>query len=131
MSTAEIITRTSIIRRDDLGIIRGTYTTPEETLDDARENVNALRKLSAGRRALVLIDSRQVTALPPEARTHYTSDQAADTIRALAILVGSSASRLVGNVFIGFQNSRIRTKLFTDEAAAIAWLKSFLLRSDA
>src|SRR5215208_744270 len=80
MSTAEIITRTSVIRRDVLGIIRGRFRIADETVDDARENVGAVRKLSDGRRALLLIDTRVVTALPLEARSYYVSDHAADTI---------------------------------------------------
>jgi hypothetical protein len=130
MSTAEIITRTSVVRRDMLGIIHGTYRIADETVDDARENVGAVRKLSNGRRALLLVDTRIVTAMPLEVRSYYASDEAADTIRALAILVGSPASRLIGNIFIGFQHSKIRTKLFTDETVAMAWLRSFLVSPD-
>ncbi len=130
MSTAEMTTRTIIAWRDDLGIVHGTRQATEETVDDARENVQAIQELSGGRRALVLFDSRATTTALPAARAYYVSDGAADTIRALAILIGSPTSRLLGTIFLGFQNPRVDTKLFTDEADAMAWLQSFLTRRD-
>ena len=130
MSTAEMTTRTIAAWRDDLGIVHGTRQAPEETLDHARENIRSIQELSGGRRALVLFDSRAATTTLPAVRAFYASDEVADTIRALAILVDSPTSRLLGTIFLGFQNPRVYTKLFTDEASAAAWLTGFLTRRD-
>jgi hypothetical protein len=36
-------------------------------------------------------------------------------------------SRVIGNFFIGFSRTNIPTRLFTSEAEAIDWLKTFIL----
>lgn len=122
MPTNELITPVAVVRRDQQGVIRGTYTVAEETLVDARANMEAVRQLSGGQPALLLIDSRMLRHMTPQVRAYYVSEETARIIRALAIVIGSPLSRLMGNVFLRFQNSRVPTKLFTDDAQAVRWL---------
>lgn len=119
-----ITTRTSVAERGDDGIIRARYLMPEESVDDARENVAAVQILSPGSRALLLVDARTTGPMPPAVRSYYTGEEAAQVIGALAVLVGSSASRLGANIALRFQHPQIHTKLFTDEALAVRWLQS-------
>ena len=44
----------------------------------------------------------------------------------VAVLVDSSVSRVLGNVFLGFNKPAYPTQLFTSEDEAVAWLKGFL-----
>ena len=120
----EIHTAVARIWRDPSGIIRGMYTAPTETIDDARTNMAAVRQLSNAQPALLLIDSRALVTMPAAVRTYYVSDEAARDIKTLAILVSTAASRFMGNLFLRFQQTHVPTKLFTDEALALRWLKS-------
>ena len=53
--------------------------------------------------------------------------------RRCAVLVGHPVSRVLGNFFLGISRPAYPTRLFTDPAAAIGWLKSLreLSRSEA
>lgn len=42
-----------------------------------------------------------------------------------AILVETTANRLMANVYVNYNKPRIPTKIFTNEEEAIKWLKSF------
>ena len=122
MTTDELRTAVAVVRRDQQGVIRGTYTATEETLADARANMAAVEQLSGGQPTLLLIDSRKLAHMTPQVRNYYVSDEATHLIRALAIVLTSPLSRLMGNVFLRFQNPRVPTKLFTDDVAALHWL---------
>ncbi len=71
----------------------------------------------------VLADSRQVTYHSKEVREFYASREMGDHISAMAVLVESFATKLIGNFFIRVNKPHFPTKLFTDEKEAIAWLK--------
>ena len=45
---------------------------------------------------------------------------------AIALLVGSPLSRVIGNFFVGLNRSTFPLRLFTSEEEAIAWLRTFL-----
>lgn len=125
MPPGAITTPVAVIRADPHGIIRGTYTAATETLDDAYANMAAVQQLNHGHPALLLIDSRALTQMTPAVRTYYTSAAMIPLIRALAIIVGSPASRLFGTIFLRFQTPAVPTKLFTDDAMAVMWLRTY------
>jgi hypothetical protein len=121
-----IRTRKALHWMGEDGIVRVRYTSDEpETEQEAREHVAMLRRLSPISPVVLLVDARNgATTMSPAVRAQYTSDAAVEVIAALAILVGTPGSRLVGNMFLRFQHARIRTRLFSDEALAIRWLQS-------
>ena len=119
-----LTTRTTVTQRGDDGIIRARYVVMGESVDDARANVAAVRLLSPENRALLLVDARTTSPMPPAVRSYYASEEAAEVIGALAVLVGSSASRLGANIMLRFRHPHIRTRLFTDETMAVRWLQS-------
>ena len=61
-----------------------------------------------------------------DARAYYSSDEAARQTCGVALIVGSAVSRVIGNFFIGLNKPPYPTRLFTDEAEAIAWLQKLL-----
>lgn len=68
----------------------------------------------------VLVDMRALAKAERTAREHFTSADAQAT--AVALLVGSSVSKVVANFIIGMKKMPVPTRMFTDEAAAVSWL---------
>ena len=122
----EIVTRTATHRLGDDGIVRTVMLAgAEETLVDAIANVRAVGTLGAGRRVPQLVDGRWMKSMPREVRAYYAGAEAERNVAAAAVLVGSPVSRTVANFVMQLARPRFPTRLFTDEAAALAWLKAF------
>jgi len=125
MQAAEV-TRTAKIWLDADGILRvNTFPGLEDTLDDAKQNVAACAKLAAGKRRPILIDMRNLKAQSREVRAYYTGPEGTKLNLAMAILVESPMSRVIGNFFLGFNKMDLPTQLFKSEDEALTWLKGF------
>jgi hypothetical protein len=95
-----------------------------QTYVDAVENLAAMADVGGGRRPPGLGDMRGVRGIDREARALYAD--APQAVSAMALLVGSPLSRAVGTFFIGFNRTRVPTRLFTSETDAIRWLRSLV-----
>jgi hypothetical protein len=123
----EIKTRTEHIFLDATGIMKcKAFKFSEHNLEDAIENVEAVRILANGKRVPVFVDITEVKGANREAREYLASDEVAHIQVACALLVDTALSRLVGNFFLGLNKTKFPTKLFTDEAKAMEWLKTFV-----
>ena len=121
----EVLTRTRRYVVDD-GIVRSTVLPgTEETLADAIENVRAGGQLLGGRPRLVLDDSRHIKSIDREARAYYAGPESTRMVLAAAVLIGSPIQRIIGNFFLKLNQPPFPARLFTSEAEALAWLKSF------
>jgi hypothetical protein len=89
---------------------------------DAREDIEAIRKLGKGKRLPVLVDIREVRSADRDARAYFGGAEAARVELAAAILVGSPLSRMIGNFYLTVSAPLIPTRLFASYAEAIAWL---------
>lgn len=95
-------------------------------LEDARENLETVRQFGNGKLVPVLVDIRDAKGASKECRAYFASEEAAKIQSACALLVASPLSRLIGNFFIGLNKTKFPTKLFSNEAEAMDWLKNFL-----
>jgi len=93
-------------------------------LADARENLETTSRLSTGSRLAVLVDLRQVKSQSSEARVLLAGPEAARVSRAVALVIGSPLSRVIGNFYLRFNRPETPTRLFTSEEEAGAWLES-------
>jgi hypothetical protein len=89
-------------------------------LEAARAATAAVRDLGVGP-VPMLIDIRGVAALDREGRAHFREDYAGAS--RVALLAGSAVNRMLANFFIGMQRLPVPIRMFTDEAAAVAWLR--------
>jgi hypothetical protein len=127
MEQEKVVTETGTHYLDDLGIVRTTaFLGVEETLDQAKASIAAIRKVSAGKKRPLLLDMRPIKSQTREVRTYYASPEASGAYSAAAILVASPMSRMIGNMFIGIGKLPVPTRLFSTEDEAIEWLKGFL-----
>jgi len=116
-------TRTCTFRRDPRGFVHAVMRPGcEMELDDAKENICALSEIGGGVRNPVLVDMRGVRTQSRDARAYLGGPEAERATLAVALLMGSPVSRVLANFFLRLTSQRYPTRLFTDEAAAIAWL---------
>jgi hypothetical protein len=98
----------------------------EVTLDDARQTMAAYLKINKGKRRPLLVDTKTMKSLAREARKYYAGEEAASVACAVAIIVGTPVSRVLGNFYIGLSNPRLPSRLFTSEDEALKWLQTYL-----
>lgn len=105
------------------GVLRCEILPGRQTAADARENVRIIGELAQGQRLPMLIDVRRGTAVSREARLIYGGPENAKNVAAVAFLVDSPLSRVLGNFFLGLKPSAYPIRLFGEQAAALAWLQ--------
>ena len=129
MSEAPAIIKTRIasVWLDNDGIIRSVLVPHAEvTLEGAEETAAAYQQVSQGIPRPLLTDSRLVKSVDRPSRIYGTSDAVASVVSALAVLIASPVSRIVGNFFLRVNKPPYPMRLFTSEEEAIEWLKGFI-----
>lgn len=126
MKSDVIETGTARLWLGEDGILRGVISAGvEEKLEDAQANVAAAMKLAGDKMVPVLIDLRQMKSITHDARKYYAGEEPARYSLALALIVESPLSKVIGNFFIGLNKTSFPTRLFTREQEAVDWLKGF------
>jgi 3,4-dihydroxy-2-butanone 4-phosphate synthase len=95
----------------------------EMNVDDVRQAREIYLKLSAGQFFSVLLDATGSFTISDEARALIASKEYSVQRKAAALVTPGLVNRLVGNFFIQFNKPGSPTKLFNDEASALAWLE--------
>lgn len=70
-----------------------------------------------------LVDLRDVSFVDSNARAHAAA-QYRSHVAGQAILIESKISSYFANLFLKFSKPKVPTRLFTNEAEAISWLKA-------
>jgi hypothetical protein len=107
------------------GIIR-TEAKPgiDIVLGYAIENSLIVNELCRGRKHPLLIDLKHLKSITPQARAYFSARDRESDINAFGFVIHSAFQRMVGNIFIQFNNPPVPTRLFTDENAALDWLRT-------
>lgn len=118
-----IETRVFYTSMDEQGFIR-TKVKPgsEISREDARENTEAVIRLSDGKNFPILVDLRQIKSISKEARDHFSMRGRKPNVTAIAMLVSSPVSKIIGNFFLGLNKPTVPTRMFTAEAEARKWI---------
>ncbi len=121
-----IKTRTARIWLGEDGIIRNIIMPgAEQTLADIQENIGSYA--SFGKESYpILADLRTMKSITREGRQYAASEEAGHHITAVAMLIKSPLSKMIGNFWMRTSQPRYPTRLFTSEKEALKWLKSFL-----
>lgn len=105
------------------------YTVVKENavieIEDAIENSNAVLKLSEGKVYPLLVNLKDIKSISKEARDHFSMRNRTPGVSAIALLIKSPASTIIGNFFLGLNKSMVPVKLFSNEKKATLWLKQF------
>jgi hypothetical protein len=123
----KIITRTQEMVLDEQGIVCCKVLEGAQIdLEDAKENVMAVRVLSNNKRVPVFVDVSGSKGGTKEARNYFASEEVAEVQTACAFLVKSPFSYLIGNFFLGLNRTKFPFQLFQTEEKAKEWLQKFL-----
>jgi hypothetical protein len=125
-------TKTSLIVFDESERFLRVSSKPDTEIElaDAKFDFEEAAKLVDYKKLPVLADTSNVSNSSKEVRDFYASKEMAENISAMAVIVSSLSTRIVGNFFINTSKPHFPTKLFTNEAAAITWLKLVIERND-
>jgi len=93
-------------------------------VEDAVAAIEAMAQLTGGRQSPLLVDVHEQGPMDRPARTEFT--RRGDLVSAVALIVGTPLSRLMGNFFLSVSKPVAPTRLFDDDASAIAWLRGFV-----
>jgi hypothetical protein len=100
----------------------------EITLPDAEENTRLVASITQGNKPPILVDIRDILSITKEARDHFSMKNREPGVIAIALLIKSPVSRVIGNFYLGISRPRVPTRLFTSEAQAVNWLKTYINR---
>ncbi|MFO0596658.1 MAG: hypothetical protein U0228_15180 [Myxococcaceae bacterium] len=117
-------TRTCELWTEDEFVFGRFLPNAEVTAVDAHENLAATRELARGRRMKVVVDLREVRSQSADARAVLAGPEATAVSLAVALVVGSPLSRVLGNFYLGFNRPEVPTRLFSSPDDARAWLRS-------
>jgi hypothetical protein len=116
-----VITRTCTLWLDRF--VRGRFHDGAEVQGvDARENLRVTAELCDGKRRPILVDLRPIRSQSAEARAVFAGPDATAVSLAVALVIGSPLTRVLGNFFLGFNRPAMPTRLFTSIAEAEVWL---------
>lgn len=104
-----------------------TIVLPESEIKiaDAHENTKAVIEVSDGNIFPMIVDTRKIKSIEKEARDHFSMRNRKGQVSAIAILISSPVSVIIGNFFMGLNKPAVPTKLFKDEERALKWVKQF------
>ena len=91
-------------------------------LEDARECLRLTYEVAGRACRPVLVDMSGIRAETRDARLYFASDEAVALYAAVAIVVSSPVSKVIGNFFMRLTQHRRPTRLFNDETSAVDWL---------
>ena len=107
------------------GIVQVVWTTRTTALlEDAIATLDAMARLTGGTRSPLLVDMRDTGAQDRRTRAAWTSRTGLQS--AVALIVGTPLSRMLGNLLLIVNKPPFPVRLFDKEEPALAWLKDFV-----
>ncbi len=100
------------------------------TLEKAIEHFKVHAELTTGKTP-VLLDIRNIKEITREVRRYLAGKESEEFHSALALLVESPLSKVVGNLILGLNKSSYPIKIFTSLEKAVEWLKQFVEKKGA
>jgi len=108
------------LRRD--GVVQLVWAPQVATgLEDAIAAADAMARLTDGRQAPLLVDTHDAGPQDRAARMEFV--RRGDLVSAVALIVATPLSRMMGDFFLTVSKPKVPTRLFDDEESALAWLK--------
>ncbi len=93
-------------------------------LEDATAALEEMAQLTGERRSPLLVDMHDTGPLDRPTRAELT--RRSDLQSAVALVAGTPLSRMMANFFLRVNEPPFPTRLFDNEASAVAWLQKFV-----
>ena len=91
------------------------------TIREAMENSEIVKRYDEGKKYPLIVDARGIKFMTREAREYLSIKDRPSPVCAIAIIVGSPLSIVIGNFFIGLNKSSVPNKLFSTYPKALKW----------
>lgn len=110
------------LRKD--GIVQVNFgDNVELDLKETKEIVEAISKITGGKKAQVLNIAGKNTTATREARNYSASEAGGECTLADAFVVNNLPQKLIGNFYLNFNKPMVNTKIFNSVDDALKWLK--------
>ena len=93
-------------------------------VEDVLELKTLNKSIAEGKPYAIVVSFEHLADVSKKAKELIASKEFAEFTIAKALLVDNIGHRLVGNFYLTINKPYMKTKVFTDKAAAIEWLKS-------
>ena len=109
-------------------ILVGTYEKGIKiNLDIAQQIVHTRMSFTRGKKMAAIIIGYGIVSMDKAAREFLTSDEGIHGLIAIAILVDSTYSNFVGNLFMKMNKPKIPVRIFSDAHKAEKWIQQFIV----
>ena len=71
----------------------------------------------------ILVDLRKIHIMSDDAREYFAMRNRNAGVKAIALVIKSRSSKLIGNIYLSINKPTVPTRLFTNEESAEKWLK--------
>ena len=120
-------TRTAFIFRRDDGIISMVIKDNAEVdIEAAKENQEAFIELVGKEECLLLVSFGKDYYATKEAKEFAANSHIGRQVIAEAIIINNLAHKILINFYISFHKPKRSIRMFTKEAEALKWLKTFV-----
>lgn len=125
MQTIDLPAATVSLRQDGILHVHMKPAT-HMNMEQAMLTFKAMKVIGAGRKYPVLIDAGEFVTVDPDVRVFAASEEGNLYTIADAIAYHSFAQKLLANFYVTHNKPLVPTRTFSDMAAAVHWLVTFL-----
>lgn len=94
-------------------------------LEVAKELTRIRLEFTKEKSSLLCINGSGVIGVDSDVRNYISKSDEANPVGALALVLDTYYSKLLGNIFINLTHLKIPTKIFTKKKDAVKWLAQF------
>lgn len=98
---------------------------PPQTVEEAKNTMQELRKLTGGVKVCLLSDSSDSSPSNKEMRD-YAAEVLPEIVKAVAIISRSAVGIMAANLFFSIKKQPYPVKMFNEESEAKDWLMQYL-----
>ena len=110
---------------DDEGILISVSTPEQRTLQNTKENVELIKRITNNRKVCVLVYLTR-SKRPDKKTREYVKREMGNIYKSMAIVSKGGLGELVMNVLFKLSTPPIPMKTFSNDAEAREWLKQFV-----
>lgn len=127
LKSGVVQTRSTEMRLGTDGVIRGElrFEGVHLALEEVQTIFEIYGEFTREEKRPLLVDIRRLGSVDGDARRYATSDAVDSMMSAMAIVVGSTVSMVIGTLFLGFNRPNYPTRIFTDTERALLWLRGY------
>jgi len=121
-------TRAAVFTKDPRGFLRKVFKEGiDHTIADARDDIQAMAKLTQGERMPILVDARTLRSADQDSRNFWSGKEVSEYVKGVAVITGNSpVVNMIGNIMMAVSKPIVPTKLFASEQAAMPYIDWFL-----